>query len=493
MKSYTILNIITVLLASKVYANCFSTKLGYPCCEVTKEIVYVDEDGNWGVENNDWCGIEEETYEPPEQNNNPNPSWDQNNNNPWSQGGGMSWGQQGSNNNPWGQQSGGMPWGQQGNNINPWGQQSGGMSWGQQGNNSNPWGQQSGGMPWGQQGSNNNPWGQQSGGMPWGQQGSNNNPWGQQSGGMPWGQGGGMSWGQQGGNTSNNTPSPVANTVTSGYMSKLNVVDNCPSEIKTKQNGVDYPVAEKISYYSTTTNKNRMMNIILPVDYNENKKYPVLYLLHGILADEDAMLLSEMGTIAITTNLLRQGKAKEMIIVLPNEYVPEGGNEVAPGFTQAHFDGYDNFINELINNIMPYMEKNYSIATGRENTAIAGFSMGGRNSLFIGYKRSDLFGYVGAFSPAPGVIPSDDFSGHHPGLFKEDSEFRSDNPPIVTLISCGTNDSVVSDFPKKYHEILTQNHQENIWFEVPGADHDPVAVTAGLYNFVQTLFGALDD
>ena len=141
---------------------------------------------------------------------------------------------------------------------------------------------------------------------------------------------------------------------------------------------------------------------------------------------------------------------------------------------------------------MPYVEQNYSVLTGKENTGLCGFSMGGRNSLYIGYKRPDLFGYVGAFSPAPGVTPGDDFSGHHPGLFQE-SEFRTDVPPFVTLVSCGTNDSVVGTFPKSYHEILTTNGQEHIWFEVPGADHDDKAIAAGLYNYLSTAFGVLDN
>jgi len=233
------------------------------------------------------------------------------------------------------------------------------------------------------------------------------------------------------------------------------------------------------------------MNVILPVGYDESKKYPVMYYLHGIMWDEDTMLDEKFGTISIYTNLLNQGLTKEMIIVLPNEYAPAPGTAVEPSFDQSYYDGYDNFINDLINDIMPYMEKNYSIATGRENTAISGFSMGGRNSLYIAYSRPDLFGYVGSFSPAPGIFEADDQNGHQDGLMKPE-DLVADPPFIVSMLSCGDSDSVVGTFPKQYHEVLENNKQEHVWFETPG-DHDWPAHTAGYYNFLKTVFGVLNE
>jgi len=64
--------------------------------------------------------------------------------------------------------------------------------------------------------------------------------------------------------------------------------------------------------------------------------------------------------------------------------------------------------------------------------------------------------------------------------------------PLLTLISCGDADSAVGTFPKEYHELFEKNGNKNIYFEVPGANHDNVAVAAGLYNFVQAAFGALN-
>jgi len=159
-------------------------------------------------------------------------------------------------------------------------------------------------------------------------------------------------------------------------MSKLKVINSCPSDALSKQEGVEYPTPKKISYHSKVTNSDRNFNILLPAGYSEANKYPVLYFLHGIMGNEDSMLDPGMGSITIPANLVKEGKAKEMIIVLPNEYAPEGGIEVPADYNQAYFDGYDNFINELTGSIMPYIEEHYSVATGRENTAICGFSMG---------------------------------------------------------------------------------------------------------------------
>ncbi|ORX84250.1 alpha/beta-hydrolase [Anaeromyces robustus] len=275
-------------------------------------------------------------------------------------------------------------------------------------------------------------------------------------------------------------------------MDKLQITNTCPDEYRKKQEGIEYPTPQKITYYSKVTESERKMNVILPVGYDENKKYPVVYFLHGLMSDEDGMLGDE-STIAIPTNLIKEGKAKEMIMVLPDIYAPVPGTAVEPNYDPEYYKGYDNFINELTEVIMPYMEEHYPILTGRENTAICGFSMGARTSLYIGYMKSDLIGYTGAFAPAPGITPGEDsFSGKHPGLITED-EFRAEIPPIVSLIDCGTNDSVVGQFPKSYHEILTRNGQKHIWFEVPYADHDWNAISAGLYNFLQTTFGVLNN
>ncbi len=293
------------------------------------------------------------------------------------------------------------------------------------------------------------------------------------------------------------TPSQESQTIpdnAESYMQKMQLVTNCPANALNRNATTAYGSAIKKTYFSSTTNTTRSCNVILPANYTTSKKYPVVYYLHGIFGNEDSMLSNGNGTIEIPANLASAGKAKEMIVVCPNIYAPAPGKSVTPALNQAYFDGYDNFINDLTNDLMPFIQKTYSVATGRENTGICGFSMGGRTALYIGYAKPELFGYVGAFSPAPGVTPGTDYSGYHKGLFSE-NDFRIKNPavrPYVTLIACGTNDSVVGTFPKSYHDILTRNNQAHVWIELPGADHDARAINTGFYNFVSSAFGILE-
>jgi len=277
------------------------------------------------------------------------------------------------------------------------------------------------------------------------------------------------------------------------YMSKMEKVNDCPSAAYNKRGNVEYSSFVKKTYASKTTGTNRNVNILLPPNYDPNKKYPVCYVLHGIFGNEDSMKDDSNGIRTISANLVSEGKAKEAIYVLPNIFAPSNPS-VQQGFTDECFEGYDNFKNDLINDLMPWMEKNYSIATGRENTAVCGFSMGGRTALYIGYTRPDLFGYVGGFSAAPGIFKARDNFAQHKGIMQE-SEFKVSDPkytPYVSLITCGTNDSVVGTFPKNYHEVLTKNAQPHVWIEVPGADHDSRAIRCGFYNFASSLFGILD-
>lgn len=268
-------------------------------------------------------------------------------------------------------------------------------------------------------------------------------------------------------------------------MNKTSIVKDCPAGLNAPNKNQTYSTFEKKSYYSTTTKSYRPVNILLPSGYTPEKKYPVLYFLHGIFGNEDSMIGAENGAVYMPANLAKQGVIQEMIIVCPNIYAQDK-KDVVEGFHQEYFHGYNNFINDLINDLMPYMKQNYSIATGRANTALCGFSMGGRTALYIGFSKPELFGYIGAFSPAPGVVPSKDEKATHIGLFSKD-EFRIQNPedtPYVTFISCGTKDSVVTTFPESYHDILSHNNQPHVWVEVTEADHDDRAIRTGLYYFL---------
>lgn len=262
----------------------------------------------------------------------------------------------------------------------------------------------------------------------------------------------------------------------------------CPSKYTIDMLGTTYGEMVRTSYYSTTCEKDRNVIVLLPADYDEKKDYPVMYVLHGIFGDETSMIGDgNSGMRIILGNLMKEGLAEEMIVVFPYMYASKT-QDVCTAIDLENSLAYDNFINDLVTDLMPFMKQNYSVAEGRENTAIIGFSMGGRESLAIGFTRPDLFGYVGAIAPAPGLTPGRDWAMEHPGQFAEAELVFDETSPYFLMICSGDKDGTVGTFPKSYHDILTTNEVEHIWYEIPGSDHGEPAISSGIYNFAITIF-----
>lgn len=267
------------------------------------------------------------------------------------------------------------------------------------------------------------------------------------------------------------------------------IEEKCPTSVTNRRDGVEYGDYTHGTYYSETCGMDRGYNIILPAGYSDDKKYPVLYLLHGIFGDEYSFANDGENKIReIVANMAADGLIEETIVVCPNMYAATDP-DMKPGFTAEECAPYDNFINDLVNDLMPYIESNYSVLTGRENTYLAGFSMGGRETIYITLQRPELFGYVCAISAAPGIVPTTDKFMTHVGMMEEsEMKFAEDAvEPNVFIITCGTADSVVGTYPKSYHEILTANGSNHIWYEVVGADHDNKAIRSGLYNLFKQI------
>ncbi|MCQ2522931.1 MAG: esterase family protein [Lachnospiraceae bacterium] len=266
------------------------------------------------------------------------------------------------------------------------------------------------------------------------------------------------------------------------------IVEKCPISASEKKSGVAYGEYGHDTYFSKTCNMERAYSFLLPANYDENKKYPVMYLLHGIFGDENSFPSDSNNKIKeIFGNLSSEGRTREWIVIMPNMFAKDKP-EQAPGFSAEGVWPYDNFINDLVNDLMPTVEERYSVLTGRDNTAIAGFSMGGRETLYISVSRPDLFSFACAIAPAPGVVPGKDNFMVHEGTISEEAFVypkEGDENELKLLIVCaGDHDSVVGKFPLSYHTILEGNGSKHIWFEVPGADHDNTAIKSGIYNFL---------
>lgn len=245
-----------------------------------------------------------------------------------------------------------------------------------------------------------------------------------------------------------------------------------------------YGTIQAVSYYSNTTENIRNANVILPPNFNKNKKYPVLYLLHGIGGDENEWFGGKPNE--IISNLVAEGKAKEMIVVIPNIRARHKDVTTAPEFFSIeHFHEFDNFQNDLRDNLMPWIEKEYPTLDGRDNRAVAGLSMGGRSALHVGINLIDEFSYIGAFTPAVGILP------YHmeDGLFTEATLTIPDKYKENTLIMIvkGDNDSVVGGWPEEYSNIFTKNSVPHIYYVTNGG-HDFDVWKNSLYNFTRRIF-----
>lgn len=185
------------------------------------------------------------------------------------------------------------------------------------------------------------------------------------------------------------------------YASML-IVPGDASE-KFEINPVPHGTLSKIWYDSPSLNLNRRMYVYTPPGYeSSNEKYPVFYLLHGGGGDEDAW--TSLGRANyILDNLIAEGKAKPMIIVMTNGNAFQTSSlqtsPDAPELTRENYMQYSGlFEKSLVKDVVPFIEKTYRVKTGKENRAIAGLSMGGGHTVTATTEYPDVFGYIGVFS-----------------------------------------------------------------------------------------------
>lgn len=178
-----------------------------------------------------------------------------------------------------------------------------------------------------------------------------------------------------------------------------------------KVNDVPHGTVSKVWYHSPTLGTDRRMTVYTPAGYEKgNKRYPVLYLLHGMGGDENAW--SELGRATqILDNLIAQGKARPMIVVMTNgnSDLQAAPGESSLGFTQPTTQlprTMDGSFETSFPEIVKFIDKNYRTIANKKNRAIAGLSMGGFHSMHISKQYPDMFDYIGLFSAA--IMPRED-------------------------------------------------------------------------------------
>ena len=244
--------------------------------------------------------------------------------------------------------------------------------------------------------------------------------------------------------------------------------------------GIAHGMIDTVTYASKSVGVSRRALIYTPPGYSKKKKYPVLYLLHGIGGDEKEWYTGGKPQV-ILDNLYAEGIVVPMIVVLPNGRAIKDdraiGNIMAPDKVQ----GFAAFEKDLLNDLIPYVEKKYPVYTDREHRAIAGLSMGGGQSLNFGLGNLDKFAWIGGFSSAPNTkIPQE--------LLPNPEEARQ---KIKLLwLSCGASDGLIT-FTKRTHDYLAKNNVPHIYFIEPGF-HDFNVWKSSLYMFSQLIFKPVD-
>jgi enterochelin esterase-like enzyme len=289
-----------------------------------------------------------------------------------------------------------------------------------------------------------------------------------------------------------------------------------PEGFDIRRAGIPAGRVERIEFPSSVTGGKRPAMVYVPPGYSTARKYPVLYLLHGIGGNE--MHWTQFGAAdSILDNLIAANKAVPMIVVMPNGrasnepstlFAGRGGrrgdgrgaapvgNGAAPGPAAAQpgdggrggrpggaamgveFQAYAAFERELLADLIPYIESHYSAQAGREHRALAGLSMGGGQSLNFGLGNLDSFAWVGGFSSAPNTAP--------PAQLVKDAAAARRQLKLL-WVSCGDQDSLFN-ISENVHKYLAEQSVPHIWhIDVGGAHTFPVWKN-DLYHFSALLF-----
>jgi enterochelin esterase-like enzyme len=192
-------------------------------------------------------------------------------------------------------------------------------------------------------------------------------------------------------------------------LESMFLVPGSEAEFETTKD-VPHGVVHMAWYHSGTLDALRSMHIYTPPGYeNGSDKYPVFFLLHG--AGDDDTGWSTIGRAGfILDNLIAANKAAPMIVVMPNGSMPrpanmprfEPGTPPSPEAMTAFRAAQNRFTDELLKEVVPYVEKHYRVKTGQENRALAGLSMGGGQTFQVVSSHPDEFAYVGLWSGAVG-------------------------------------------------------------------------------------------
>lgn len=248
-----------------------------------------------------------------------------------------------------------------------------------------------------------------------------------------------------------------------------------PEGFDKKRDSIPRGKMETIEYDSKTVGVVRKAQVYTPPGYGKDKTYPVLYLLHGIGGDENEWPLGGTPDV-ILDNLLADKKTVPMIVVMPNG---RASKEITAksGFGQQG-PAFATFEKDLLYDLIPFIEKTYSVKKDRENRALAGLPMGGGQSLNFGLGNLDTFAGVGGFSSAPNTK-------RPANLIKDHAEAAKKLK--LLYVACGNKDGLMR-ISEGVHKMLDDKKVPHVWRVIPGGRHDFKVWKSDLYTFAQLIF-----
>ncbi len=269
------------------------------------------------------------------------------------------------------------------------------------------------------------------------------------------------------------------------------------SGIEIPEKGVDFYQLKNVPhgdvrskyYYSKVTEAWRRCMVYCPPDYNGNitKKYPVLYLQHGSGEDERGWTVQGRADI-IMDNLIAEGKAAQMIIVMDQGYAIKAGTQnqgQASGSQQPA--GPSAFEEVVIKDLIPFIDATFRTLSDRDHRAMAGLSMGGGQTLQITTRNLDKFSYIGAFSGAGRIAADADLKSIYNDAFADPDSFNKKVKLVWIGIGTAEPENMYKNI-KGFHETLTKIGIKHVYYESPGTDHEWQTWRRSLHQFAPLLF-----
>jgi enterochelin esterase-like enzyme len=248
-----------------------------------------------------------------------------------------------------------------------------------------------------------------------------------------------------------------------------------PEGFASRRDGIERGKVELVEYDSKTVGIKRQARVYTPPGYDKQQKYPVLYLLHGIGGDENEWFRHGAPDV-ILDNLIADKRAVPMIVVLPNGRAAKDVTARDPIPKQS--PAFAAFEQDLLNDLIPFIEKNYSVKTDRESRALAGLSMGGGQALNFGLSHLDTFAWVGGFSSAPNTKAPEKLIADHAEAARALKKL---------YVSCGDKDGLFR-ISQGVHAMLQEKQVPHVYQVVPGGKHDFAVWKSDLYQFAQLIF-----